>query len=165
MLADGSRRYRKTTSSSRGLYVFTPRRTSLFRTSRRRAKRALLPLSKQSEIGIGWRHQDNALTELGIVCSLSSGRIVANPDITPIFPNVRIAGEPAGTTDLTDFSLSAELTGIPAWPDHRVDASKWRKCKRPPNAQPRRPPHSLSEVPIPASCRSPLDLQMRSCLE
>jgi len=38
-------------------------------------------------------------------------------------------------------------------------------AKRPADAQPRRPPHSLSEVPIPASRRSPLDLQMRSCLE
>jgi hypothetical protein len=33
-------------------------------------------------LSLDWRHQDNALTELYIVCSLSSGRIVANPDIT-----------------------------------------------------------------------------------
>jgi hypothetical protein len=73
------------------------------------------------------------------------------------YPNE--AATPDGST------TTAELTGIPGWPDHCVDASKWRKCKRPPDAEPRRPPHSLSEVPIPASCRSPLDLQMRSCLE
>jgi hypothetical protein len=30
------------------------------------------------------RQPSNALAELGIVCSLSCGRIVANPDITPV---------------------------------------------------------------------------------
>jgi hypothetical protein len=37
-------------------------------------------LEPQSKVS--WRYQANALTELGIVCSLSSGRIVANPDYT-----------------------------------------------------------------------------------
>ena len=76
-----------------------------------------------------------------------------------------IVNYPNEATTPDESTTTAELTGIPGWPDHRVDASKWRKCKRPPDAEPRRPPHSLSEVPIPASCRSPLDLQMRSCLE
>lgn len=34
----------------------------------------------------------NALTELGIVCSLSSARIVANPDIAPVLINFRVGG-------------------------------------------------------------------------
>jgi hypothetical protein len=36
----------------------------------------------------GYRYQANALAELGIVCSLSSGRIVANPEV------IRLIGTP-----------------------------------------------------------------------
>ena len=36
-------------------------------------------------LGVSCRVQANALTELGIVCSLCSGRMVANPDITPFW--------------------------------------------------------------------------------
>ena len=121
MLAEnGSRRYRKTTSSSRGLYVFTPRRTSLFRTSRRRAKRALLPLSKQSEIGIGWRQQANALTELGIVCSLSSGRIVANPEITRFFP---MSGLPVNRPERRTSQTFRSVRNSPGFQRGRIIAS------------------------------------------
>jgi hypothetical protein len=46
---------------------------------------------------VSGRQQANALTELGIVCSLSSGRFVANPDITPFSSSVRIGGDTSGT--------------------------------------------------------------------
>jgi hypothetical protein len=37
------------------------------------------------------------------------GRIVANPDITPTSSSVRVGGQPAGTTDHTDFSLRERI--------------------------------------------------------
>ena len=47
-----------------------------------------------------------------------------------------IVNYPNEATTPDESTTTAELTGIPAWPDHRVDASKWRKCKRPPDAEP-----------------------------
>ena len=68
-------------------------------------------LEPQSKVS--WRYEANALTELGIVCSLSSGRIVPIRTLHRFWRNFLVDGDPTGTATLgvSPFGLVEECIG------------------------------------------------------